>query len=197
MRVKCPGCGAELEILSQERTVKCDFCGRSFLYDPKGLVLTEVILPVIEKGVAEKVLGEKVETRYYPFYRFSKGERTVYVPGHDEPALRSFIPQGDRVSPEFPLPPPEKGLEEAQSLSGMKEFDSCLIVYSPFYLSSSGILMDGVTGRMFYEKVDEKREDTREHYAFLGLGVLTLVVPFPFNLITIPFYFLWRRIWRS
>ena len=133
---------------------------------------------------------------YFPFYRIQTEERAIFLPGKktDLIGIDSYIPQGDRITLEIKVPPPEITIEEALSSVGKEAPKSVGIIYLPFFKCNDGntvYYVDGVRGNILSNKLESEKQSARNHHTFalISFGIITAVSLFfptlPFKLISV------------
>jgi hypothetical protein len=202
MEIRCPQCDAVIKTGIEHKVVKCPYCS-THLYFEKDKVLTkESIKPALEKRVAESLLYErtgkklKVSSEYFPFYRIQTEEQSTFLPGKktDLIGINSYIPQGDRITLEIKVPPPEITIEEILDYTGEEAPKSIGLIYLPFFTCKDGdtvYYLDGVKGSILSNKLASKEQNARNHHSFalISFGIITMVSLFfptlPFKLISV------------
>jgi hypothetical protein len=203
MEIRCPQCDAVIKTGIEHKFVTCPYCNTN-LYFEKGSVLTrESIKPSIDVPVAERLLynatGEelKVKFEYFPFYRIQKDDKTLFIPGKKVNLVRieDYIPQGDRVTLETKVPPPDFTVEEIlETIEGQEKRKSVGLLYVPFFKAESNSVIyyvDAVKGKVLSNKIIERKKHSKNYYPFalLSFGVISLIALFfptlPFKIISV------------
>lgn len=203
MEIRCPQCDAVIKTGIEHKFVTCPYCNTN-LYFEKGNVLTkESIKPNIDQPLAESLLynktGKKLKVRfeYFPFYRVQKDKKTLFFPGKKTDLIRidHYIPQGDRITLEIEVPPPEFTPEEVfEKIKETDKKESIGILYVPFFKAeddSALYYVDAVNGKILSNKIIEEKRHEKNHYPFtlLSFGIITLVALFfptlPFKMISV------------
>lgn len=203
MEIRCPQCDAVIKTGIEHKFVTCPYCNTN-LYFEKGNVLTkESIKPNIEARVAEHLLYNaigkrlKVKFEYFPFYRIKKNKKTLFLPGRKTDLIRieDYIPQGDRVTLETEVSPPDFSVEDilGKGEEGEKE-KSIGLLYVPFFKAKDNSVIyyvDAVKGKILSNKIIEKKKHARNYYPFTllsfgGVALIALLLPsLPFKIVSV------------
>ncbi len=183
MRIKCPSCGAEFDIESGLKLLKCPYCKSSiFISEETGTL--EKIIPIIsydnaKENFLKRNIKEDFELIYIPFYKVLRNNEEVYIVGLKDAIyeLKNFTPQGDRIPIEKKIVELEVVIENPVSL-----------VFSPFYKTKNGLLMCAVTGNIIndYSVYEGKKINLFPLLIFFISGILALFIKRPFLKLTIP-----------
>lgn len=202
MEIRCPQCDAVIKTGIEHKVVKCPYCN-THLYFEKDKVLTkESIKPTLEERVAESLLYEKtgkklkVKLEYFPFYRIQTEEKSIFLPGKktDLIGINSYIPQGDRITLEIEVPPPDITIEEVLDSMGENAAKSVGLIYLPFFTyrdDDTVYYVDGVKGNILSNKLVSEKQSARNHHTFalISFGIIIAVSLFfptlPFKLISV------------
>jgi hypothetical protein len=203
MEIRCPQCDAVIKTGIEHKVVKCPYCSTHLYYEKDKVLTKESIKPSLEERVAESSLYErtgkklKVKLEYFPFYRIQTSEQTIFLPGKktDLIGINSYIPQGDRITLEVEVPPPDFTIDETLRRMGKEEGEKSIgLIYLPFFTSKDGdtvYYIDGVRGNILSNKLEGKEESAKNHHPFalLSFGIIILVALFfptlPFRLISV------------
>lgn len=203
MEIRCPQCDALISTGIEHKVVKCPYCG-THLYFEKGKVLTkESIKTTLDERVAESLIYEqtgkklKVNLEYFPFYRIQKEGGTTFMPAKKTNliGINDYIPQGDRITLEMEVSPPDVTTEEVlKEIEDDKEVESIGLLYLPFFTAKDAdtvYYVDGARGNILSDRLGGKREEGRNHHPFalLSFGIVVIVALFfptlPFRLISV------------
>lgn len=202
MEIRCPQCDGIIKTGIEHKVVKCPYCN-THLYFQKDKVLTkESIKPTLERRVAESLLSERtgkklnIKLEYFPFYRIQTDEKTVFLPGKktDLIGINSYIPQGDRITLEIEVPPPDITIEEVLNSMGEAAAKSIGLIYLPFFTCKDGdtvYYVDGIKGNILSNRLESKKQSGRNHHPFalISFGIIAAVSLFfptlPFRLISV------------
>ncbi|MEJ2354821.1 MAG: zinc ribbon domain-containing protein, partial [candidate division WOR-3 bacterium] len=145
MEIRCPQCDALIKTGIEHKVIKCPYCSTHLYYEKDKVLTKESIKPTIGLRVAESLLSEtinkklKLKSEYFPFYRIKTQEKTFFVPGKrtDLIGINNYTPQGDRITLEIKVPPPELSVEELiKEIGKDKEIESIGLIYFPFYTTN-------------------------------------------------------------
>ena len=202
MEIRCPQCDAVIKTGIEHKVVKCPYCNTNLYFEKNKLLTKESIKPVIDSQVAEKLLyngtGKKlgVKLEYLPFYRIQKSNQTLFLPGKKTDLIRikDFTPQGDRITLDIKVTPPEFTADEILKRVGLEGKTKTIgLLYVPFFKAEDDYAVyyvDAVKGIILSNRLTENKRHSRNHYPFtlLSLGVITLVAVFfpslPFKMIS-------------
>ncbi len=202
MEIRCPQCDAVIKTGIEHKVVKCPYCS-THLYFEKDKVLTkESIKPTLEERVAESLLSVrtgkklKVKLEYFPFYRIQTEEKTVFLPGKKTAliGINSYIPQGDRITLEIEVSPPDITIDEALDSMGENAAKSVGLIYLPFFTCKDDdtvYYIDGVKGNILSNRLGSEKQSARNHHPFAltSFGIIVAVSLFfptlPFKLISV------------
>ena len=203
MEIRCPQCDAVIKTGIEHKVVKCPYCSTNLYYEKDKVLTKESIKPIHDSKVAESLLYNrtgkklKVKLEYFPFYRIKTDERTIFLPGKKSDLIKinQYIPQGDRITLEFEVSPPDISVEEALEKAGdSKAVESLGLIYLPFFTakdSDAVYYVDGVKGNILSNRLEGQRKSGKNHYPFalLSFGIIVLVALFfptlPFRLISV------------
>lgn len=203
MEIRCPQCDAVIKTGIEHKFVTCPYCNTNLYFEKGNLLTKESIKPEIEQPVAESILYDetgrklKAEFEYFPFYRVQKHDKTSFLPAKktDLIGVNQYIPQGDRITLEIKVTPPEITPEEVFERTGEKNKRKSIgLLYVPFFKAEDDYALyyvDAVNGRILSNKIIEKKQHQKNHYPFtlLSFGIVTLVALFfptlPFRMISV------------
>jgi hypothetical protein len=203
MEIRCPQCDAVIKTGIEHKVVKCPYCSTHLYYEKDKVLTKESIKPNLGLKVAESLLSErinkklKLELEYFPFYRIKTQEKTIFLPGRETDliGINSYIPQGDRITLEKKIPPPELSVEEVlEKIEKGKDVESIGLIYFPFYTAKDEdtiYYIDGTKGIILSDKLEKKVKNEKNHYPFalISFVIIVLVALFfptlPFRLISI------------
>ncbi len=204
MEIRCPQCDAVISTGIEHKVVKCPYCNTRLYYEKDKVLTKESIKPTLDERVAENLLYEqtgkklKVNLEYFPFYRIQKEGETTFLPAKKTNliGINDYIPQGDRITLEMEVSPPDITIEKALEKIGddEKELESFGLLYLPFFTAkdaSTVYYVDGARGNILSDKLPGKKDHAKNHYPFalLSFGVVTIVALFfpvlPFKLISV------------
>jgi len=207
MKIRCPNCDAELDVVSGLKIYQCPYCGTSIYLNSNGLLVTEEIKADLDRPaafeIAKNYINKKsftLELKKIPFYRIESDSEVYYILGIKKsfPGIQFFRPRGDRHPVKEKIPPPEITIENAVNKVEKKSLGSVAIIYTPFYYTKTEdieILIDGVTGRVFTKlknpevKPKGKIKEPLSLLIFSFSGLLAIVLPHPVLKILIPISF--------
>jgi hypothetical protein len=203
MEIRCPQCDAAIKTGIEHKFVTCPYCNTNLYFEKDNVLTKESIKPSIEQKVAESILydntGKKLKPRfeYFPFYRIQKDNKTIFLPAKKTDLIKvdQYIPQGDRITLEVEVSPPEFTPEEIfERIEGKDKGKSIGLLYVPFFKAEDDYALyyvDAVNGRILSNKIIEKKTHMKNHYPFilLSFGIVTLVALFfptlPFRIISV------------
>ncbi|MCD6399857.1 hypothetical protein J7L85_03600 [candidate division WOR-3 bacterium] len=207
MKVRCPNCDAELDIVSGLKIYQCPYCGTSIYIDSKGLLVTEEIKSDLSRSAAFEIAKNytnkknfNLELKKIPFYRIESDSEVWYIPAIKElfPGIQFFRPQGDRHPIKEKIPAPEIRIEDVVHKAGNKNLSSVAIIYTPFYYAKTEdieVFIDGVTGKVFTKsnnsevKPKGKIKEPLSLLIFAFSGLLAITLPHPVLKTLIPISF--------
>jgi len=203
MEIRCPQCDAVIKTGIEHKVVKCPYCNTNLYFEKDTVLTKESIKPNIDTRVAENLLynetGKKlrVELEYFPFYRIQEDNKTLFFPGKktDLIGINHYIPQGDRITLETKVPPPEFTTEEIlEKIEGKEKEKSIGLIYVPFFKAEDDYALyyvDAAKGKIFSNKIIEKKKHSKNHYPFalLSFGIITLAAllfpALPFKIVSV------------
>jgi hypothetical protein len=202
MEIRCPQCDAVIKTGIEHKIVKCPYCGINIYYEKDKVLTKESIKPIHNSQVAQKLLENqtnkklKVKMEYFPFYRIQKGGQTIFVPGKksDLIGINRYLPQGDRITLNINVPPPEYTIDQALEKIGVEKTKSVGLIYSPFFTardSDTLYFVDAVKGIILSNKLSKQgRISKNQHpFALLSFSIVMLAALFsptlPFKLISV------------
>ncbi len=202
MEFRCPQCDAVIKTGIEHKVVKCPYCSTHLYYEKNKVLTKESIKPTLEERVAEALLYErtgkksKLSLEYFPFYRIQTDEKTIFLPGKktDLIGINSYIPQGDRITLEIEVSPPDITIEEALGSIGENAAKSIGLIYLPFFTcedKDTVYYIDGVRGNILSNRLESKKQSARNHHPFalISFGIIVAVSLFfptlPFRLISV------------
>jgi hypothetical protein len=202
MEIRCPQCDAVIKTGIEHKVVKCPYCNTRLYFEKDKVFTKESIKPALDERVAESLLYErtgkklKVSSEYFPFYRIQTEEKSVFLPGKktDLIGIDSYIPQGDRITLEIEVPPPDITIEEALDSTVVEAPKSVGLIYLPFFTCNDGntfYYVDSVRGNILSNKLESEKQSARNHHTFalISFGIITAVSLFfptlPFKLISV------------
>ena len=211
MEIRCPQCDAVIKTGIEHKVVKCPYCSTRLYFEKDKVLTKESIKPALEERVAESLLSErtgkklKVSLEYFPFYRIQTQEKSIFLPGNktDLIGINNYIPQGDRITLEIKVPPPDITIEEALASAGENAAKSVGLIYLPFFTCRDGdtvYYVDGTKGNILSNRLEGEKQSARNHHTFalIAFGIITAVSLFfptlPFKLIsvTVITFLLWN-----
>jgi DNA-directed RNA polymerase subunit RPC12/RpoP len=161
MKVRCTQCGASLRVLDTDFYLRCPYCEANVVVRNTEK-MPSVVNPVLDTDSVMRLfpsgIVESVTIRYFP-YAFREGSLTpVFSQVFDE-LLTYMPPGGDRQLWDEEDLEPESVIPFSPELAGEED----TVVYHPFYLVmqkgsgySSGVLVDGVSGRVLGPEAGEE-----------------------------------------
>lgn len=202
MEIRCPQCDAVIKTGIEHKVVKCPYCNTRLYYEKDKFLTKESIKPALEERVAESLLSErtgkklKVKLEYFPFYRIQTEERSIFFPGKETDliGINNYTPQGDRITLEIEVPPPDITIEEALNHIVEETPKSAGLIYLPFFTCKDGntvYYVDGVRGNILSNKLESEKQSARNHHTFalISFGIIIAVSLFfptlPFKLISV------------
>jgi DNA-directed RNA polymerase subunit RPC12/RpoP len=202
MEIRCPQCDAVIKTGIEHKVVKCPYCSTRLYFEKDKVLTKESIKTALDSKLAESLLSErtgkklKVKLEYFPFYRIQADEKTVFSPGKksDLIGINSYTPQGDRITPEIEVPPPDLTIEEALDSMGEETAKSIGLIYLPFFTCKDGntvYYVDGVKGNILSNRLGSEKRSARNHHPFalISFGIIVGVSLFfptlPFRLISV------------
>ena len=203
MEIRCPQCDALIKTGIEHKVIKCPYCSTHLYYEKDKVLTKESIKPTIDLRVAEILLSEKInknlklKSEYFPFYRIKTEEKTFFVPGKktDLIGINKYTPQGDRITLEIKVSPPELSTEEViKEIEKEKEIESIGLIYFPFYTAKDKdrvYYIDRTRGNILSNKLGEKVRKEKNHYPFtlISFVIIALIALFfptlPFKLISV------------
>jgi len=203
MKIICPQCGAVIKTGVEHKVVKCPFCGTNLYFEKSQVLTKESIKPEIDEQLAKNLIYNeigkelKVQFEYFPFYRIQKNNKTFFLPGWESNliGINRYTPQGDRVTLEAEVPPPDFSIEEIlEKVESKEEKKSIGLIYAPFFKAKDKYALyyiDAVKGKIFSDQIIEKEKHARNHYpfalfSFIIVTLVALIVPFlPFKIISV------------
>lgn len=202
MEIRCPQCDGIIKTGIEHKVVKCPYCSTRLYFEKDRVLTKESIKPTLEGRVAESLLNErtgkklKAKLEYFPFYRIQTDKKTVFLPGKksDLIGIKSYTPQGDRITLEIEVPPPDITIEEALNSMGEDTSKSIGLIYLPFFTCKEGdtvYYVDGTKGNILSNRLVSEKQSARNHHPFalISFGIITAVSLFfptlPFKLISV------------
>jgi hypothetical protein len=187
MEIRCPQCDAVIRTGIEHKIVKCPYCTTHLYYEKDKVFTKESIKTVFDSRVAVKLLKNrtgkdlKVEEEYFPFYRIKAEGRTIFLPGRetDLMGIDDYIPQGDRITLEIDVSPPEFNFDEALVRIGVEKAEAVGLVYLPFFTAKDGdtvYFVDAVKGNILSNSLEQEVELPKNQHPFTLISLSVVMI---------------------